>query len=236
MNSNDEKISSLYHQADAPAPSKNLDDAILAASRNAVDRPAATRGPFSGAWPAAASIAAVIVITVILVPILKQQEPQQVLTQTTGEKSSSPELMDETVPHAYSPAETKKKTLDAPSPASEPVMLLEESYFADDVMPAPAGARSRALRLPVAGVASPADQEEMRVESDSVDKERSRIQAADSAPFAILTPEMWEVKISRLTDEGKIAEAKGEIEKLNKRYPKYQINPSLLEKLKSHDE
>ena len=62
------------------------------------------------------------------------------------------------------------------------------------------------------------------------------MQAADSAPFAILTPEMWEVKISRLTDEGKIAEAKGEIEKLNKRYPKHQINPSLLEKLKSHDQ
>jgi len=237
MHSDDEKISSLYQQADAPAPSKGLDDAILAASRDAVDRPAAARGPFSGAWPAAASIAAVIVITIILVPILKQQEPQQALTQTTREKTSTPELTDEAVPNAYSPAEMKKKTLGDPLPASEPAMLLEESHFADDqAMPVPTGASSRALRVPAAGVASPAAQEEMRLESDSVDKERSRIQAADSAPFAILTPEMWEVKVSRLIEEGNMAEAKAETEKLNKRYPEHQINPSLLEKLKSHYE
>ena len=237
MNSDDEKISSLYHQTDAPAPSRDLDDAILAASRNAVDRPAATRGPFSGTWPAAASIAAVIVITIIMVPVLKQQEQQQALTQTSSEKTSTPELTDEAAANAYSPAEMKKKTPGAPLPASEPVMLLEESHFADDqAIPVPSGTNSRALRMPAAGVASPAAQEGIRPESDSDDKERSRMQAADSAPFAILTPEMWEVKVSRLIEEGNIAGAKAEIEKLNQRYPEHQINPSLLEQLKSHDE
>ena len=237
MNSDDEKISSLYHQTDAPAPSRDLDDAILAASRNAVDKPAATRGPFSGAWPAAASIAAVIVITIIMVPVLKQQEEQQALTQTSREKSSTPELTDESAANAYSPAEMKKKTPGTPLPASEPAMLLEESHFVDDqAMPVPSGANSRALRMPAAGLASPAAQEGMRLESDSDDKERSRMQAADSAPFAILTPEMWEVKVSRLIEEGNIAVAKAEIEKLIKRYPEHQINPSLLEQLKSHDE
>ena len=237
MNSDEEKISSLYQQADAPAPSKALDDAILAASRDAVDRTAAARGPFSGAWPAAASIAAVIVITIILVPILKQQEPQQALTQTTREKSSTPELTDEAILNTYSPPEMKKKTLGAPLPASEPAMLMEESHFADDqAMPVPSGASSRALRVPAAGVASPAEKDEMQVESDSVDKERSRMQAADSAPFAILTPEMWEVKVSRLIEAGNIAEAKAEIKKLEKRYPEHKIDPSLLEKLKPHYE
>ena len=237
MNSDDEKISRLYQHADAPAPSRDLDDAILVASRNAVDKPAATKGPFSGAWPAAASIAAVIVITSIMVPILKQQEPQQVLTQTTREKISTPELTDKSVPNTYSPAEMKKKTSGAPLPASEPAMLPEQSHFADDqAMPVPDGASSRALRIPTAGVASPAAEEEMRLESGSVDKERSRMQAADSAPFAILTPEMWEVKISRLIAEGNIAEAQTETEKLKKRYPEHQINPSLLEKLKSNYE
>jgi hypothetical protein len=237
MNSDDEKISSLYHQADAPDPSRDLDDAILAASRNAVDKPAATRGPFSGAWPAAASIAAVIVITIIMVPILKQQEQQQALTQTSREKSSTPELTDEDAANAYSPSEMKKKTSGAPLPASEPAMLPEQSHFADDqAMPVPDGASSRALRIPTAGVASPAAEEEMRLESGSVDKERSRMQAADSAPFAILTPEMWEVKVSRLIEEGNLAEAKAETEKLNKRYPEHQINPTILEKLKSHYE
>jgi hypothetical protein len=241
MNSDDEKISGLYHQADTPAPSRDLDDAILAASRNAVDKPAAARGPFSGAWPAAASIAAVIVITIIMVPILKQQEQEQeqeqALTQTSREKSSTRELTDEAAANAYSPAEMKKKTSGAPLPASEPAILPEQSHFADDqAIPVPSGTNSRALRMPAAGVASPAAEEGIRPESDSDNKERSRMQAADSAPFAILTPEMWEVKVSRLIEEGNIAGAKAEIEKLNQRHPEHQINPSLLEQLKSHDE
>jgi len=167
----------------------------------------------------------------------QEQEQEQALTQTSREKTSTRELTDEAATNAYSSAEMKKKTPGAPLPASEPAMLPEESHFADDqAMPVPSGASSRALRIPAAGVASPAAQEEMRLESDSDDKERSRMQAADSAPFAILTPEMWEVKVSRLIEEGNIAEAKVEIEKLNKRYPEYQINPSLLEQLKSNNE
>ena len=237
MNSDDEKISSLYQQADAPAPSKGLDEAILAASRNAVDKPAATTGPFSGAWPAAASIAAVIVITIILVPILQQQEPQQAVTQTSREKSSTAELADEAKLNTYRPSEMKKKTIGAPFPASDPTMLLEESHFTDDqAMPVPSGVSSQAATAPASEVASPAEKEEMQLDSDSFEMGRSRMQAADSAPFAILTPEMWEVKVSRLIAEGNMAEAKAEIINLEKRYPEHKIDPSLLEKLKSHYE
>jgi len=233
MNTDDEKISSLYHEADTPGPSKILDDAILAASRDAVDKPAATKGPFSGAWPAAASIAAVIVITIILVPILIQQEPQQALTQTTREKSSSPELSDEAGLNAYRATEMKKKSLAAPMPASEPAMLLEESYFAEDqAIPARSSVSSRAATAPAVGAASPLEKEEMQLEYDTSAIERSRMQAADSAPFAILTPEMWQVKVSRLIAEGNIDTAKAEIEKLKKHYPGHQIDPTLLEKLK----
>jgi hypothetical protein len=236
MSTDDDKISSLYHQVDTPGPSKRLDDAILAASRDAVKKPAA-KAPFSGAWPAAASIAAVIVITIILVPVLKQEEPQQALTPTAREKSNTRELADETGLNAYSTREMKKKSIGTPSPASEPAMLLEQSHFADDqAMPVPSGVSSRAAKVPAAGVASPAEKEEMQLDSGSFEMGRSRMQAADSAPFAILTPEMWEVKISRLIAQGKVDEAKAEIEKLGKRHPEHQINPSLLEKLKSHYE
>jgi len=232
MNTDDEKISSLYHEADKPAPSKRLDDAILAASRDAVDTPAATKGPFSGSWPAAASIAAVVVITIILVPVLKQQEPQPALTQATSEKSSSLDVPDETGLNAYRSTEVKKKSMDAPSPASAPAMLYEESDFsAYQVMPERSGASSSAVTSPAVGAASPLEKEEMHIESDASDMERSRMQAADSAPFAILTPEMWQVKISRLITEGKIDDAQAEIEKLEKHYPEHIIDPTLLEKL-----
>jgi hypothetical protein len=232
MNTDDEKISSLYHEADSPAPSKRLDDTILAASREAVGTPAATRGPFSGNWPAAVSIAAVIVITIILVPVLQQQEPQPALTQATSETGRSLDAPDETELNAYRPTEVKKKSADAPSPASAPVMLLEESDFSGSrAMPARNSAGSSAATSPAADAASPSVKEEVHVESDSFDPGRSRMQAADSAPFAILTPEMWQVKISRLITEGKIDEARAEIEKLEKHYPEHIIDPNLLEKL-----
>jgi hypothetical protein len=232
MNSDDKKISSLYHEADKPAPSKRLDDAIMAASREAVDTPAATRGPFSASWPAAVSIAAVIVITIILVPVLQQQEPQPALTQATSETGRSLIAPDETGLDAYRSVEVKKKPVDAPSPAGAPAMLPEDSDFAESrAMPARSGASSSAATSPAVDAASPPAKEEMHVEPDSFDMERSRMQAADSAPFAILTPEMWQVKISRLITEGKTDEARAEIEKLEKHYPEHIIDPNLLEKL-----
>jgi len=233
MNTDDEKISRLYREADAPGPSKRLDDTILAASRDTIDRPAATKGPFSGGWPAAASIAVVIVIAIILVPIIKQQEPQQALTRTTMEKSSPAELPDDTGLNAYRATEMKKKSMDAPSPASAPAMLLEESDFAEDqAMPARSNVSSRAATAPAVGAASPLEKEKILLESDTSGTERSRMQAADSAPFAILTPEMWEVKITRLIAGGNIDNAKAEIEKLKMHYPEHKIDPTLLEKLK----
>ena len=68
------------------------------------------------------------------------------------------------------------------------------------------------------------------------DSGRSRMQAADSAPFAIITPEMWEVKISRLIDEGKPKEAIAEHEKLKQHYPEYKIDKTLLQKLDQQHE
>lgn len=233
MSTDDEKISSLYHQADQPGPSKMLDDAILTASQDAVNKPATTRGPFSGSWPAAVSIAAVIVITIILVPILKQEEPQQELMQTARDESKLPELTGEPELNAYRATETKKKTMGTPAPASEPAMLLEEDLFVDDLaVPAASAISSRAARAPAMGETSFTEKKE-QLESDISATERSSMQAADSAPFAIHTPEMWEVKISRLIEQGDLKAAKAEIEKLNKQYPKYQINRSLLEKLDS---
>ena len=71
----------------------------------------------------------------------------------------------------------------------------------------------------------------MHVEPGTSDMEHSILRAADSAPFAILTPEMWEVKISRLITEGKTDDAQAEIDKLKEHYPEYIIDPSLMEKL-----
>ena len=72
------------------------------------------------------------------------------------------------------------------------------------------------------------------VDTDLFD--RSRMEAADSAPFAVLTPEMWEVKITQLIDDGKIEKARAELDKMKAHFPAYDIDRAIVEKLRGHRE
>ena len=86
----DENISKIYQRGKQGKPPAHLDDSILNAARDAVDVSGGKTGnetqindavkikniaksPFSGGWPATASIAAVLIITVILVPLINQE-------------------------------------------------------------------------------------------------------------------------------------------------------------------
>ena len=80
----DENISKIYQRGKQRKPPAHLDDSILNAARDAVDVSDGQAGnvtqikdtaksPFSGGWPATASIAAVLIITVILVPLINQE-------------------------------------------------------------------------------------------------------------------------------------------------------------------
>lgn len=73
MATDEEKISRLYQQNKNAVPPTQLDSNILKAAHQAVDKPSSVKSPFSGGWPAAASIAAVLIITVILVPLIRQE-------------------------------------------------------------------------------------------------------------------------------------------------------------------
>ena len=98
----DENISKLYQRGKQGKPPAHLDDSILNAARDAVDVSDGQAGnvtqikdtaksPFSGGWPATASIAAVLIITVILVPLINQESdvPPSVPVVTPEEKPSA---------------------------------------------------------------------------------------------------------------------------------------------------
>jgi hypothetical protein len=126
----------------------------------------------------------------------------------------------------------KKKSMNAPSPASAPALQLQVNDLAvDQAMPARSSTPPPAATAPAAGSASSLETEETQLEPETSAIESSIMQAADSAPFAILTPEMWQVKITRLITEGKTDDARTETEKFKKHYPEYIIDPTLLEKL-----
>lgn len=84
----------------------------------------------------------------------------------------------------------------------------------------------------------PAHPETIAAEDQSVaaDSVPSSMHAADSAPFAIHTPEMWEVKIARILAEGNIDEADEELQKLKQEFPDYEINPTLIDNLNKFHE
>ena len=98
----DENISKIYQRGKQGKPPAHLDDSILNAARDAVDVSDGQAGnvsqikdtaksPFSGGWPATASIAAVLIITVILVPLINQESdiPPSAPVVTPEEKPSA---------------------------------------------------------------------------------------------------------------------------------------------------
>ena len=232
MNNDDDKISELYHQADAPGPSKTLDENILAASRAAAEKPSSARGPFSTGWTASLSIAAVIVIAVILVPVIRQQEPAQIpAPPSMDEASLQKQMIDSSSREQDKNLMSSKTRLDT-LPATTSAESLQPEMAADHAMPASdsTGAESRAAATPSAAAIS-RPQTERKHEPAEVDTGYSSMEAADSAPFAIHTPEMWEVKISRLIEEGLYEEARNEIQKLEQHYPGHKIDKSIMEQL-----
>jgi hypothetical protein len=59
--------------------------------------------------------------------------------------------------------------------------------------------------------------------------------AADSAPFAILTPEMWQTRIEKLLEQGETEKASSEMIKLEEAYPDFDIDKTLLERLQHNE-
>jgi hypothetical protein len=94
----EEKLSKIYQQGKGQGPSAQLDKAILEAAHAAVQQDKSdavqqsevtaergkVRGPFSGGWPAMASIAALLLITVVLVPLIEQEAPPEALDYIDG--------------------------------------------------------------------------------------------------------------------------------------------------------
>lgn len=227
MNTENDDISRIYQQTRTAGPSASTDDAILAASRKAAAAPKTAAGPFSGRWPAVASIAAVIIITIILIPVINVEHIQQKQSEPAAEDELSTSTLMQ-LSEAPAP-EKKKRSLYQAAPANRPVLMKKEDMFnegrtlTDEPIKSEMADYSRGREIPEAA-------------ASAIPHERSQKAAADSAPFAIFTPEMWQVKISRLIEQGEIEAASRELEELKNNYPDFDIDSTLLEKLQQHEQ
>lgn len=255
MTTDEDKISSLYQQKKNEGPPAQLDSAILKAAHQAVDKPNAAKSPFSGGWPAAASIAAVLIITVILVPLIKQEavspstksivekkletlNEQDAIGRNNAEDMNIKMQREATIKaKKQSLAKEQTRRLAQPLPSREKSSeITQDQAFAFEEAMAPMATksisplRSEKMATTITGENNLND-DETRTEAE-LQQQSSPMLAADETPAITLTPKLWLKKIQQLIEQGNLNLAQEELDKFKKQYPDEEIDPSILNSLK----
>jgi hypothetical protein len=227
--SDEQKISQRYRELSREEPPPRLDDAILAASRRAVQtRPAPLVVP-SGRrrWYFPLAAAAVIVLAVAVTIHVERQRPD--LEVAEAPVSAPP------------PAREEQAAASVKPPASPPKAT--DKLYAPDPKPAPAPEPPAAAPPPAASAPAPpqdavsgmresrrADEAtpQARMEARSAMRQKATIGAASA--FAAASPEQWLQGIDDLKRQGRHDEAERELAEFRKRYPDYRVPEAILEK------
>ena len=271
MSTEDEKISNLYQQDNKQQPPAHLDEAILNAAREAVSstqktdnvnstKPTTIKGPFSGGWPAAVSIAAVLIISIILVPLINEEAPTQSTSSDLDIENRSlleddavdRELVEQldrmkATQRASSIQEKTKKEarplLQSPSISSGKGQVFQDALN-------PVTLESTAIKeksLPMRKLRS--TEEESRTEknnhynyllsSPQEDKSSAATNSINSqnipASISILSPQSWLEKVQLLINQNNIKAAKKELDAFKVEYPDEKIEQSILDSLENSD-
>jgi hypothetical protein len=213
-------ISQRYQKAQADGPTRQTDDAILAAARREVGSKPRSASPFGYRWIVPASLAAVLVLTV---SIFMLQPPS---IESTSELTKIAEH-DENLSAPQTVAKQKPKDDDKSSLTMN--RQLEEKSQNE---------ASKEERL-VGNAIAPAEPNELDQKkyaaapqpAISAERQDSMASAATSAP------EKWLAKIEKLLNENKKDEATKEFKAFKKAFPDYQVDftrhPQLNELIKT---
>jgi hypothetical protein len=229
-------------------------------SSPSADKHPAVRSPFSGSWPAMVSIAAVLIITVILVPLIEQQEPAPTtFNKPSGEheQTQKKNLLQETAirenvlpgkekakkrvmlntpeqqleklaeKQAEKRAELKQyRSLPETDSAAGNATLEEDAAAMQSASPAPASVPAASIKL-----------RQQTYKSEAPGRQKSLLmmdsEISEDALENDLAPQQWLEKIRLLVENGEIKTAKKELDEFKLRYPDEEIDPVLLEKIKS---
>ena len=203
--SDDPKLSQRYRELPREEPPRALDDAILAASRRAVQR---------RRWYGPLAAAAVITLAVAVTLHVQNDRPSEEVDAV------SPSMkVQETPP----PAEAPKAARGAPQPfASGPRVDSASAPAAAAPAPAaPPAAQAESARNDVGAASSG-----MR---ESRDEKRSRARMSRAAIEQ--TPEIELERIARLRAAGRHEEADKALAEFRKRYPDFRISEETLQRV-----
>ncbi len=255
----DETVSARYRELGRAEPPERLDDAILAASRRAVQaRPGGSRR-----WAVPVSLAAAVVLSVLVSLNVRDERPDLEAPVARVERApeAQPPVAAKPVVEAKReaappPADTKASPRNearrqpqfAPEPAPVPVPVPAPAPAVGPVAPAPpstagagaatgelasqASARAMARSAPteIRERADIRDRVEASAQRDSASAQRDSA-TAKPAEDAAETPERTLERIAALRIEGKHAEADKLLAEFRRRFPQYRIPEATLEKV-----
>ena len=247
-----DELSHIYKEAGWPEPSRQIDEAILSASRRA----ARARHPFMWRWAPPLALAATMVLTVSLVLRVYQERPETASPPAPDERPAP------SAPTVAAPAEKAKaaaepaaaaKSAPAPvqKPAPTPAMALKkeapETGRADRARrELEASMRARYQSEPPQELQAEIRPEPMRAPPRAYESPSAPPAKAAPAPSAAVvpgsaaggisirrsdaperTPQAWLEDIRKLKAEGKPDEAGRELAEFRKRYPDYALPDDL---------
>jgi hypothetical protein len=255
--SEEQKISQRYRELSREEPPRALDDAILAASRRAVEsRPAplvVPAGPRRWYFPLAA--AAVVMLAVAVTVHVERQHEKLELAEAPV--AVSPTAREEQAAAAQAPAEAPRaftpEPKPVPAPAQAPSAAADSRELRAQRDAEPLADLQKAQKAPASP--APAAPPEASSRQDAVSGMRESPQAKPAAPMreeararasrapdsapavagalgasAYASPEQWLQGIDDLKRQGRHDEAEKQLAEFRKRYPDYRIPEAILEK------
>jgi hypothetical protein len=257
--SEEQKISQRYRELPREEPPRALDDAILAASRRAVEaRPAPLVVPTGRRrWYFPLAAAAVIVLAVAVTVHVERQQEKLELAEAPA---SVPPAREEQAAAAQAPAEPPRAFTPDPKPTpapkqappaaadsrelraqrdAEPLADLQKSQQApSSPAPPPAASAPAPAQDAVSGTreSARADAGAKPFAEMQQAPARARIsreaEVASTLPgFARASPEQWLQGIADLRRQGRHEEADKALAEFRRTYPDYRISEAMLEKV-----
>ncbi len=223
----DPELSQRYRELGAEEPSRELDQAILAAAHRAADKPHAPLVTPSGRhrWYFSLGAAAVIVLAVAVTYHMQQEQPDpdSVAVAPVPEARKAPAEKAETVVKP-APSAAPERKLRAPAAPPPPVFVPDPKPQAQE-RPGELAREAPGARSDSAGAAA------SRPEIAAQAERRMERPAASAAPMqtpGVETPERMLERIVQLRKEGKHEEADKLLAEFKRRYPDYRIPENVV--------
>jgi len=252
----DPKISQRYRDVSGEEPSRELDQAILAAAHRSVDRPHAPLVVPAGRhrWYYSLGAAAVLALAIAVTIHVERQQPDAELAEAPRPAAAPEPQQDRPSSAPTAPAAEPSRDMAARKERRQ--VYTPERAPAAPAAPAPAAPASAESTQPSAGAMADSQgarrdaeakvrEEQAKQNVEAMKKERAAAESARApaaaasraapAPmasqYAAVTPERELERIADLRRQGRDEEADKALAEFRKRYPDYQIPQAMLEKV-----